>query len=219
MQRLGKLANKQLKTLSNHSETTTLPSKPLAPISRQIGALGSQITSTSTGPDLGLAMTQADPQVTYRALQARLPPAIRSSLKPVYSGETITKYEMKGLHGPQELMAAKTALAQSLTAISGNEALELLTELKALTRPSQGTTTDLEAQFIAYLKRLVDWPADVVRYVMKTQPDHSPWWPAWQELKDRLEMHTYRRRMMLETLTASRPQVSSDEPRNLTMAG
>lgn len=87
--------------------------------------------------------------------------------------------------------------------MTGEMCLDLLTELKALTRPSQGTTADLEAQMVAYLKRLMDYPADVTRYVLTTQPDFSPWWPAWAELKDRLEMFTVRRRMMLEALTTA----------------
>lgn len=87
--------------------------------------------------------------------------------------------------------------------MSGNECLELLTDLKSLTRPSPGSTDDLEAQLTVYLKRCMDYPPDVVRHVLKTQPDMSTWWPAWAELKDRLELHSYRRRMMLAALQAN----------------
>jgi len=56
----------------------------------------------------------------------------------------------------------------------------------------------------------MEYPADVVRHVLKTQADQSPWWPTWYELRNRLEQYTYRRRMMLKALTspASPPPTS-----------
>ena len=40
------------------------------------------------------------------------------------------------------------------------------------------TTADLAGQLGANLRRLMECPADVVRHVLKTQADQSPWWPT-----------------------------------------
>lgn len=110
-------------------------------------------------------------------------------------------YTLTRAVGPLATSQAKHVLERSLKPMDGGKCLDLLTELKRLTRPSPGSTVDLEEQMVAYLKRLMEYPADVVLYVLTTQPDMSPWWPAWQELQERLEMLTYRRRLMLKALT------------------
>lgn len=152
------------------------------------------------------AMQASAPDQTKQIVAALMPPGVRSSLKPVFSpaGE-ITNYALSGSHGAREIQEATAILDQSLTPISGLEALDLLSELKSLTRPQAGqTTTDMADQMTAYLKRLVKYPADVARHVLTTQPDQSVWWPAWQEIQERLEIHTYRRRMMLAAMKSVR---------------
>jgi hypothetical protein len=96
---------------------------------------------------------------------------------------------------------ARGVMALSLNTMLADEMLSLLIELKSLTRPQSGQTmADVGEMLKIYLKRLAPFPADVVRYVLTTQPEKSPWWPAWQELHERLEIHTYRRRMMFDAL-------------------
>ena len=203
MRQLATLIPTPSEILSSRSATTTPPSKPSAPTGQQTGGRGLATTSTSTAQDLGRALTRDDPSRTLELVRALFPPEIRSSLKPVFrEREGIERYEMTGPAGPTAIAQAKEILARSLTPMSGNECLDLLTELKAMTRPTPGTTDDVEAQLTAYLKRLMQYPADVVRKVLTTQADQSPWWPAWSELKERLEVHTYRRRMMLSALPA-----------------
>jgi hypothetical protein len=168
--------------------------------SKPIGR-GLTASTLSNLPPVSLpaALAKDNPKQTLECVKASLPPQIRSSLKPVFDKlQAITHYDLTGTHGPREITQARNILAQSLTPITGTEALGLLKELKATTRPTPGTTDDLEAVLVAYLKRLKDYPADVIRHVLTTHD--SPWWPAWHELKERLEMHTYRRRMMLEAL-------------------
>lgn len=154
-------------------------------------------------------MTQADPGRTVELVRALLPQEIASSLKPVWSRSLtdpqITAYKLSVAVGPTALKQAKDLLAQSLTPMSGNECLNLLTELKAMTRPTPGTTDDVEVQLTAYLKKLMEWPADVVRKVLTTQSDLSPWWPSWAELKDRLHLYGHKRKLMLEAISLNVP--------------
>jgi hypothetical protein len=136
-------------------------------------------------------------------VQARLPQEIQSSLRPAYAGEKLVSYTLTRSVGPAAVSQAKQVLERSLTPMDGEKCLDLLTEMKRLTRPSPGSTVDLEEQLVAYLKRLMEYPADVVFYVLTTQPETSPWWPAWAELKERLEVLTHRRRLMLAGLTST----------------
>lgn len=201
MQPIKNLIPKPSKTLLNPSATITSPSKPLAQISQQTGGLGSQITCTTTASELGRAMEQADPQATYKTVRALLPSAINFALKPVYNGaNTLTGYVLKGAHGPNEISLSTSILAKSLTPITMPEAIDLITELRLLTRPSPGMEADQLAQAKIYINRMLEYPADVVRHVLKTQTTFSPWWPSWQELHERLEINSYRRRMMLAAL-------------------
>lgn len=201
MQPLKDLMPKPSPQLVSNSVTTTPPRAPSARIGEHPGGRGLATTSATTALAAGRA---PDPTAMHRGLLAQLPPGIRSSLKPVYDAKgELTNYRLTHAH-PTELTSAKQVLASSLMPMTGEKCLDLLTEMKAMTRPSPGTTADIEAQMVAYLKRLMDYPADVVNYVLTTQPDYSPWWPAWAELKERLEMHTYRRRMMMTALTSPR---------------
>jgi hypothetical protein len=169
---------------------------------------GQQLTASTSqnGPPASLpaALAASDPQATLAAIKASLPPQIRSSLKPVYDErEELVRYQLTTSATALEINQARTILERSLMPLNGEECLNLLKELKVLTRPTPGTTDDLELQLVAYLKRLMDYPGDVVRHVLTTHPKFSPWWPAWQDLHERLELHTYRRRKMLEGLKAT----------------
>lgn len=197
MQQIGALAEKISRQSPNTSSTTTAQK---ATHSRTLAPRGGR--GLQTIPSLTEAIQAANPSKTLEAVKASLAPEMKSSLKPEYGPNGNLKgYVLNGAHGPQAIQNARKILEQSLTPMTGNEALDLLTELKAMTRPAPGTTDDLKVVLKAYLKRCMDYPADVVRHVLTTQADESPWWPSWQELKDRLEIHTYRRRMMLEALT------------------
>jgi len=199
MQKIGNLIPKLSPQLVSNSGTTTSAKEPSLPTTRQHGGHGLKTTSAITEQELGLAMGKADPEKTMVAVKASLPPEILSSLKSNYTkmGE-LTGYTLTGVHGERAIEAARRTLKLSLKAISPREAVDLLSELKALTRPAQGDTTDLAVTLRAYAKRLSEYPADVVRHVLNTHD--SPWWPAWAELSERLEIHSYRRKLMLQAL-------------------
>jgi hypothetical protein len=73
--------------------------------------------------------------------------------------------------------------------------------MKYLTRQRAESTEDIAAQIEIYARKMEAYPADIVRYVIKTQTDNSPWWPAWNELKDRLDLFLSARRRKLVALT------------------
>lgn len=85
-----------------------------------------------------------------------------------------------------------------LSPMTDNEAIAMLTSLKLLTvnRGEQGT--DLGAQIKIYAQLLREYPADIVRHVLKSQARMSKWWPAWSELVERLEPLTKKRKALLK---------------------
>lgn len=51
-----------------------------------------------------------------------------------------------------------------------------------------------------YEEELRNYPADVVRHVLNTQKNINAFWPAWSELKERLDLYSWRRRKLVDAL-------------------
>ena len=102
-----------------------------------------------------------------------------------------------------EHQKALAAVKATLSTVNGAECRKLLAEMKYLTRQRAESTEDIAAQIEIYARRLEAFPADIVRYVIRTQTDESPWWPAWSELKARLDPLMVARRRKLAALTSS----------------
>jgi hypothetical protein len=81
------------------------------------------------------------------------------------------------------------------------EMAQLLTRLKVKTS-SNKPAGDLDMEFQIYAEDLMAYPADIVREVLKTQPDHHGWWPNWKMLRDRLEPMAANRLAMRDAINA-----------------
>jgi hypothetical protein len=53
---------------------------------------------------------------------------------------------------------------------------------------------------LLYGKKLAEYPADIVRKVLTTQPNILMWWPSWAELKERLDIFAARRQRLLDAV-------------------
>ncbi len=51
-----------------------------------------------------------------------------------------------------------------------------------------------------YEEELRNYPADVVRHVLNTQKNINAFWPAWSELKERLDLYSWKRRKLVDAL-------------------
>ena len=78
-------------------------------------------------------------------------------------------------------------------------------ELKLLTKARPEQARDQEAQLLLYGKKLAEYPADIVRRVLSTQPNILMWWPSWAELKERLDLFAARRQRLLDAIK-TKPQ-------------
>jgi len=97
-------------------------------------------------------------------------------------GKALHSYERACLPAPEK------ALYQSLTL------------LKVKTKSAQASTDDIKFQMQIYARELQRYPADVALHVLKTQADWETFWPAWAELRERLEHYASRRQERLEAL-------------------
>ena len=202
-------------------------------ISPQRSERGSEIISTGMEQGLGRALTLDDPKATDKLLEACLPPSVKTSAREIWvdkgtmetgwDGELMT-IEMTEPVPQQDRLKALQIVDKSLTPITSAECQKALAKLRLMTKVRAESTEDIRLTLTFYAEELRRYPGDVVRKVLSTQANMSPWWPAWSELKDRLDLYTRKRKKLHEALTAIRPtspKNSSAAPasRNVTMAG
>lgn len=181
---------------------------------------GSALTATTSSNtplvSLRAAFGQDNPAVTDSALEASLTQLIGQKPKPkeraVFPKAGGCDVILEGFHLPKMTPAirhsATILVEKSLMPLTESDCIGMLGQVKLLTACRAEQQHDLEAQLTLYARMMQDYPADVTRHVLKTQPKISKWWPTWMELSERLELYTKRRKALLNELK-----------RPLTMAG
>lgn len=144
------------------------------------------------------------------SLWESLTPSVRSSLRPRRENrstdahgwdEVIVGYDTVAPCEDREAVISSLSRAEGVCVrMSGADVLQRLAALKALTVPRNATADDVAFQAKLYARLLSDYPADVVRYVLETQPGVSKWWPAWAELKERLDLYAGHRTLLRDAL-------------------
>ena len=89
---------------------------------------------------------------------------------------------------------------QASEPMAEHEIMLFLGRVRVMTQGRLTDGQDLVAQSKFYAQELRNWPADVVEYVLWSQPATSKWWPAWQELEERLALHGKRRLLLRDAL-------------------
>jgi len=227
LQTIGNLAKRIAPTPEQSGSQTQKSTQPAlssrgtgeAPMRQEVdskptGTRHGALTSTATlRQSLVAAIAQDSPSATDAALEAYLPPSVRSWIRATEIRQEweklpkLRQYSPEPQH-PQALPAeqktqAQRAVEATLSTVNGNECRKLLAEMKYLTRQKAEATEDIAAQIEIYARRLEAFPPDIVRYVIRTQTDESPWWPAWSELKARLDPLMVARKRKLAALTSS----------------
>jgi len=192
------------------STTTGSPSRAVTasrPTGTPPGATGSASTSISTVPDLGRAMAGDNPLQTDQAVVALLPPRVRSLLTPRYvypknepDGYRLMSYTVAGNLTVEEIETALAAIDAASRAASKNEIVIFLARLKAMTVSPAQSQEEITGQMAFYAEELLHYPGDIVRHVLKTQPDQGKFWPAWQEIAARIDRAYDARRLMRAAL-------------------
>jgi hypothetical protein len=207
MQKIAAITQRISNGLPSISATTTSPREPSARIGMQAGGRGLQTTPSSL-PSVETALRGSNPDTTDRSLEASLTSLIGSKPVPVWEDKITETGGWDGVVSGFKLpamsetkRASALALAESsLRPMSASECIDLLVELKLLTKARPEQARDQEAQLLLYGKKLAEYPADIVRRVLTTQPNILMWWPSWAELKERLDLFSARRQRLLDAL-------------------
>lgn len=179
---------------------------PAKPIGSGLTATTSAITPTKSLP---AALAADNPNITDRALEACLPPSVKTSKREIWEDKSTPEWgwdgELTRIEWAQDLpetdrQRALQTVQQSLMPMTGAECQKALAKLRLMTKVRNESTEDIRLTLMFYEEELRNYPADVVRHVLSTQKNLSPWWPAWSELKERLDLYSARRRRLLEAL-------------------
>lgn len=108
----------------------------------------------------------------------------------------------------RQLLVSIAAHERALQAAPNAVVVAELAALDVLTTRRNLEHDDLKLRQQVYARKLADYPGDVVLHVLQTQASLSKWWPAWEELEDRLASLTHRRKSRLEALR----RLASGEP-------
>lgn len=159
------------------------------------GATGSVVKSATVAlPGIEELARMSDHEAD-KALVARLPPSVR--FRPDYGLVTANLipvgYEIRG---PAE--EARPILEASLKPADRATVERALTELALLTKAREADDQTEQMRAALYMARLSEYPGDAVIRACRDWADHSPWWPAWAELRERLEARVRTRRLMLD---------------------
>ena len=112
---------------------------------------------------------------------------MRSHLKlqPEWRGEAVNPvgYQISG-EVPDDLAEI---VRQSVQPMSPSELGRELTKLAAKTKRRDNGDIDTSIVVAAYVEDLIEYPADVVNYVLKKAAKENVFFPAWAELYEDLE--------------------------------
>lgn len=230
MQKIGHRAPK-IETLPSSSVLQTQKSPMMPSNSANIGGQAMQKAQTKltgreptaiTSEFLGQALSAADPVATDRDLTAYLQRSLglRLEWKTVWINgepETVAAQAMMP-DDPVKRTAALDAIKQAMEPLSTTEALKLLAQVRLQTISRPAESADLEALGMMMAQRLMGYPADVVRHVLQTQPDVSKWWPTWAELRERLDLHSRRRKSIAAAARSIRADDTEPKKTRITPA-
>lgn len=121
--------------------------------------------------------------------------AFRPSYAPSLSNNIPMGYTATG-----NLEAARQALEATLAPATLETIERAVTELAVLTKYREGGGQPEQMLVTLYMQKLSEYPADAVLAVCRSWANENVFWPAWSELRERLEARVSQRRKMLEAV-------------------
>ena len=129
-------------------------------------------------------------------LEASLPPSIVSSIKPVLSSDyDLLAYTIEGPVAVDDIQAAIRVIEEFSQPASAREIGELIAMVYAMTAQRNQDQITMDLAISSFGRKLLEYPADVVRETMTKWPDKSTWFPAWHDLKIELDWRNNRAKM------------------------
>ena len=109
---------------------------------------------------------------------------LHTTLLPTWKGEA---HEPVGYEVGQVSNELKEFVINAALPLTAKEMSHELTTLAALTKRRDNGEVDTKTFVQAYVTKLADYPADVVRYVLANAARDNMFFPAWAELYNELE--------------------------------
>jgi len=130
-----------------------------------------------------------------------LTPHLASCLEAQYSSEWDTiRYELTQVIDVKDLITGRKAIMELCQPADRKLVGQCLVKLRALTATRNLGDFDLDLTLEAYADKLMEYPADAVVQALNEAPDRDKWFPAWADLKTRLDYHTTDRRLVVQCL-------------------
>jgi len=133
--------------------------------------------------------------------RSSLKPALGSCLEPRHNPDWDTiAFRLTGQVKKADLIEGRQVILDHWPAPDRQLIAQALLKLRALTASRNTGDLDLDLTLEAYAEKLAEYPADAVVQALNEAPDQSTWFPAWHELKIRLDYLTENRRLILNAI-------------------
>ena len=189
------------KKKSSWPSSKTTPKQPddANSIGTELSTLGSdQVSPDQTSPNV-VALTLN----VSRDKEAKtcLPSQLASCLEPQFNSEWDTiRYDITAPVDVEVLKHGRSKILELCEAPERPMVIEGLIKLRALTAHRNEENANLELISEAYIDKLMQYPADAVIQALNEAPDRDKWFPAWHDLKVRLDYLTTDRRLMVNAI-------------------
>lgn len=184
------------------SEAASKITGSLSPASEASSSIGTQRGETGSAVKLNTALPTVelvelpDREADKAVILALKPYAkFQPSYAPSLSNNIPVGYTATG-----DLEAARQALEATLAPASLETIERAVTELAVLTKYREGGGQPEQMLIALYMGKLSEYPADAVLAVCRSWANENVFWPAWSELRERLEARVSQRRKMLEAV-------------------
>ena len=148
-----------------------------------------EMTSVSDGEQMGRKQTE-------EILEASLPASIVSSISPVLNSDyDVLAFTVEGPVAVDDIQAAIETIEEFSRPASAREIGELIAMVYAMTAQRNQDQITMDLAITSFGRKLMEYPADVVRETMTKWPDRSTWFPAWHDLKGELDWRNNRGKM------------------------
>jgi len=153
------------------------------------GRASREMTLVSDGEQMGRREVE-------KHLEASLPQSIVSSIKPVLSSDyDLLAFTIEGPVAVDDIQAAIETIEEFSQPASAREIGELIAMVYAMTAQRNQDQITMDLAITSFGRKLMEYPADVVRETMTKWPDKSTWFPAWHDLKVELDWRNNRAKM------------------------
>ena len=152
-------------------------------------AASREMTSVNDDAQMGRKETEAN-------LEASLPASIVSSINPVLNSDyDVLAFTVEGPVAIDDIQSAIEVIEEFSRPASAREIGELIAMVYAMTAQRNQDQITMDLAITSFGRKLMEYPADVVRETMTKWPDRSTWFPAWHDLKGELDWRNNRGKM------------------------